>query len=119
LIVHLDQLSVCPMSSTTLDSLNLSEGDCWIYSHHYHCEHVLVVLGILLPAQLVTQDSANQSPHIYSDSGLYAMYPKESYRARCRKRRCDVCKVLSAEFIVYHDRLASGRSAHLSTFFCK
>eukprot|EP01031_Cornospumella_fuschlensis_P029270 gene29270-35337_t len=52
LVVNLDQLSIVSMSSTTLDSLKLSE-------------------------------------------------------------------VLSAEFIVYHDRLASDSSSHIPTFLCK
>jgi snRNA-activating protein complex subunit 3 len=98
-----------PSSSLVLDMDNIRFDDItwdfnkpYLFCHHGCCEHIIKVLDI-------------HQIHPSLDSGRSGEYPREVYRSRHRQRRCQVCDVLSANFIVFCDRLSEFNPC----FYCQ
>jgi hypothetical protein len=102
------------MSEMRIDQLPWVLGERYLYCHQECCEHIVCLIDILQPqpSQLV--------PRVQEDISQVDMqeYPRETFRAKMRKRKCAICDLLSAEYIVYHDRLAT-MNASIATFFCR
>lgn len=85
-----------------LDDMDLSIGARYLYCHEWGCEHFVYLTEI-------------RAFHPRRDPLTVDAYPRLTQHSRMRRRKCGVCKVLTAQFVVYDDRLASKNP----TFFCQ
>lgn len=74
------------------DSINWQLGTPYLYAHN-GCDHIFYVSNIRLY-------------HAQHDSSSVAAYPVETFRAKYKQRKCMACEVLTAQYVVYGDRLA-------------
>lgn len=80
----------------------MNVGARYLYCHLAGCEHFLYLAGV-------------RSHNKLKDSRLTSDYPRLSQQAKMKRRRCGVCEVWSAEFVVYYDRLAATNPM----FYCR
>jgi snRNA-activating protein complex subunit 3 len=88
--------------NAVVGDLDLSIGARYLYCHEHCCEHFLYMTEIRM------HNSAHDLPSV-SD------YPRLTQQAKMKRRKCGVCEVWSAEFVVYNDRLAATSPA----FYCR
>lgn len=113
------------------DSVQWQLGVPYLYTHAAGCEHVLYLTNIIVPqcgniVHTPPWEEGNSSHPIAirptspntTDAGAIASepetgltvalgrFPRESYRARAKQRRCRVCDLRPAQYVLYGDRLA-------------
>ena len=114
------------------DSVQWQLGVPYLYTHAAGCEHVLYLTNIIVPQRgnivhTPPWEEGNfshpiairpTSPNTTADAGAIASepetglavalgrFPRESYRARAKQRRCRVCDLRPAQYVLYGDRLA-------------
>jgi hypothetical protein len=99
-----NSLIIKPMGSIILDDLSLSFHEDYVYRHQYSCPHIIKMVDIRLHNPIL------DLPNI-------SLYPRETYKVKMKRRKCNVCSIWSATFVVYGDRLVgSGKNP---TFFCQ
>jgi snRNA-activating protein complex subunit 3 len=84
---------VFDVDGVRFDDITWSCNTPYLFCHHGCCEHIIKVLDI-------------HEYHPSLDPNQIGDYPREVYRLKHRQRRCQVCDVLSANFIVFSDRLS-------------
>jgi hypothetical protein len=115
------------MNNVRVDGVEWKLGQFYLYCHHSYCEHLISLLDVRYPKSTVL-DIINKrlsipsiTPQTEQASSATHCFPRETYRANFRRRKCDVCENMFADFILFHDRLLSGfNSTHtLANFQCR
>jgi hypothetical protein len=100
-------LGVACIHSAQLQCMDLRPGVPYLYTHASGCEHVLCVTDIRPAAE---HPSGGTAALVQGSNG----FPREVHRAPPTQRRCTVCDLLAAQFVVFGDKLAPCSPA----FFC-
>jgi hypothetical protein len=100
-------LGVACIHSAQLQCMDLRLGVPYLYTHASGCEHVLCVTDIRPAAE---HPSGGTAALVQGSNGS----PREVHRAPPTQRRCTVCDLLAAQFVVFGDKLAPCSPA----FFC-
>lgn len=111
--------TVRSMNETTLSNLKIRLGLRYYYCHlRQICEHYLYFSDIRLfntttDYQVIpsTDPSSRRVQHL----SLSDTYPRLTYMAKFTRKKCDVCLLWSAQYIVYGDRLTINNP----TLFCQ
>ena len=85
-----------------LKDIAMTVGACYLYCHLAGCEHFLYLTGI-------------RTYNKVKDLRRTSDYPRLCQQAKMKRRRCGVCELWSAEFVVYYDRLAATNPM----FYCR
>ena len=85
-----------------VQDIPMNVGTRYLYCHKSGCEHFLYLVGIR------SYNKINDLPH-------RSAYPRLTQQAKMKRRKCGVCEIWSAEFVVYYDRLA----AVSPMFYCR
>jgi hypothetical protein len=81
-----------PMEEYTFLDISWNVGESYLFHHRELCEHVIIPLDIHLH-------------HERLDALQRESYPRKIYNLKSRCRRCQICDVLSANYLVCDDRL--------------
>jgi hypothetical protein len=100
-------LGVACIRSAQLQCMDLRLGGPYLYTHASGCEHVLCVTDIRPAAE---HPSGGTAAVMQDSNGSR----REVHRAPPTQRRCTVCDLLAAQFVVFGDKLAPCSPA----FFC-
>lgn len=87
---------------TLLEDLEIELGKRYVFCHDFGCEHFIYFTDIHMFSKTV--DLPNEED-----------YPRLTQQAKMKRRKCFVCDVWSAKFVVYNDRLSSENP----TFYCQ
>ncbi|XP_031557356.1 snRNA-activating protein complex subunit 3-like [Actinia tenebrosa] len=88
------------MDESVFGELTIRLGYPYLYCHQGNCEHLIIFTDLRL---LHVDDSKNAMD-----------YPLQVFKHRCRRRRCRVCNIYTAEWVTKNDILASEDPS----FFC-
>lgn len=88
------------MEETTFYDLNLRVGEKYLYCHQGNCKHYIIFNEVRL---LNDQDNLN-----------YNAYPLKIFQSKVRRKKCTVCEIYSAKWVVYKDKY----SPENPTFYC-
>ena len=104
------------MNSTTLSSLKVRLGLRYLYCHMKQiCEHFLYFSDLrLFNTTTDYQVSTSNLRHAHSRN-IYETYPRLTYMAKFPRKKCEICLLWSAQYLVYGDRLAANNP----TLFCQ
>jgi hypothetical protein len=106
-VVEEDAIVVLPMRETTLSTLHFRVGIQYLYSHMSQvCEHYLYFSDVRL---------CHPDTDLYRNESVFQLYPRMTFMAKFKRRKCGICQLWSAQFMVYGDRLTITNP----TFFCQ
>ncbi len=91
-----DDLQVRSMAATRCDAVPLQLATKYLFWHQSSCEHLLYLTDMHLH-------------HSDADCGVAApQYPLNTFLKQSVHRRCEVCDVTTAKYLVFGDRLAES-----------
>ena len=99
---------------TTIGSLLLRSGVRYLYNHSGSTsgdrEYFLYVTDMHLHSSIRgstnKSDGAKDKPVFHRDLPLISSYPRQTFQVRTVVKKCAICLLWSAQYVVYGDRLA-------------
>jgi snRNA-activating protein complex subunit 3 len=88
------------MEDVTFYDLNLRVGEKYLFCHHGNCKHYIIFSEVRL---LNDQDEKNAN-----------CYPMMTYQSKIRRRKCHICDICSAKWVVWKDKYTCDDP----TFYC-
>lgn len=89
------------MEETTFYDISLRVGEKYLYCHQGNCKHYIIFNEVRL---INDQDNLN-----------YNSYPLKIFQSKVRRKKCTVCEIYSAKWVVYKDK----QSPENPTFYCE
>jgi hypothetical protein len=104
------------MNSTTLSSLRVRLGLRYLYCHMKQiCEHFLYFSDLRLFNTTTDYQVSTSTSRRVQSQNIYETYPRLTYMAKFPRKKCEICLLWSAQYLVYGDRLAANNP----TLFCQ
>jgi hypothetical protein len=105
------------MNTTTLSTLRVRLGLRYLYCHMKQiCEHFLYFSDLrLFNTTTDYQQLTHSSSRRVQSQNIHETYPRLNYMAKFPRKKCEICLLWSAQYVVYGDRLAANNP----TLFCQ